>query len=161
MVADVSYSPTAMMNEQDIVPEDWKERLPNVKLMSDVTWIQWVTVAEAEGTPSAISDLKYIFRHEVITENTRFIIEQAAKVEEDEFNADWPGLKFVTTDTEFLALLGTVHGVFNVHLLVSHPNELGTKAVEAVNIFTTDGGDNYHMLWTLTGNANSPIDSAG
>ena len=160
MVADVSYSPTAMINDLDHVPADWKERLPNVKQMSDVMWIQWVTVAEAEGTPSAVSDLKYIFRHDVITENTRFIIEQAAKVEEDEFNADWPGLKFVPTDTEFLALLGTVHGLFNVHLLVSHPNELGTKAIEAVNIFTTDDGDNYHMLWTLTGNGNSPIGSA-
>ena len=149
-----------MINGKEPVPEDWKERLPNVNLMSDVVWIQWAAVAEAEGTPSAVGDLKYIFRHDIITENTRYIIEQAAKVVEGEFNVDWPGLKFVATDAEFLALLGTVHGTFNVNLIISHPNEIGTKAIEAVNIFTTDDGDKYHMLWTLTGDGNSPIGSA-
>lgn len=35
-------------------------------------------------------------------------------------------------------------------LLVSHSIELGTKSIEAVNIFSTDEGGKCHMLWTLT-----------
>lgn len=159
IVANVSHSPAAMINEQESVPADWKQKLPKVSRMSDVVWIQWATVAKAEATPLAVSDLKYIFRHEIIMENTRSIIDQAAAKGEDEFNENWPGLKFVTTDTQFQALLGTIHGVSIVDLLVSHPNELGTKSIEAVNIFTTDEGDNYHMLWTLTGDGNTPTAS--
>ena len=128
--------------------------------MSDVLWIQWVAVAEQQGTPEKVSQLKYIFRYNVITANTKFIIEQAAalkegeSIEEGEFEAEWPGYEFVMGDDEFTALLGTVHGISIVDLLVTHANELGSKTIKSVTIFTTEGdvetGEVYHMLWTLT-----------
>lgn len=149
-----------MVNEKDDpAPADWKQKLSTVSRMSDVTWIQWAAVAAAKGTPSAVSDLKYFFRHDIITENTMFIMEQSANVAQGAFNTEWPGLKYVPTDEQFQALLGTVHGVSIVDLLVSHPNELGTKSIEAVNIFTTDIGSQYHMMWTLTGDGNAPAAS--
>lgn len=145
-----------MVNERTKpVPADWKLKLPTVSRMSDVTWIQWATVAIKEGTPSAVSDLKYFFQHDIKTTDTMFIIEQSANVVQGGFNTEWPGLNFVPTDVQFQALLGTVHGSSVMDLLVTHPKELGTKSIEAVNIFTTDIGSQYHMLWTLTGDGNS------
>ena len=156
MVAYASYSPAFKIDKA--IP-DWKTKLPRVSRMSDVLWIQWAYIAEQDGTPEKVSQLEYIFRYDVVTPNTKFIIEQAAAIEEEgpieegEFDARWPGYEFALGDDRFTALLGTVHGTSIVDLLVTHVNELGTKSIKSVTIFTTDGdsetGEVYHMLWTL------------
>ena len=156
MVAYASYSPAFKIDKE--IP-DWKTKLPRVSRMSDVLWIQWAYIAEQDGTPEKVSQLEYIFRYDVVTSNTKFIIEQAAAMEEEEpieegeFEAAWPGYKFVLGDDRFTALLGSVHGTSIVDLLVTHVNEMGTKSIESVTIFTTEGdvetGEAYHMLWTL------------
>ena len=70
-------------------------------------WIQWVTRAEQQGTSEKVSQLKYIFRYNVITANTKFIIEQAAALKEEElieeegFESEWPGYEFVMGDDQF------------------------------------------------------------
>jgi len=127
--------------------------------MSDVLWIQWAAVANAQGIPGKASDLKYIFRHEIITPNTQFIMEKAGNdpdAEEGEvFFKPWPGREFTMGEEQFQALMGTVHAKSIVTLLTTHPRELGTKSIEKVNIFATrdpeDSTSIYHMLWTLTG----------
>lgn len=42
------------------------ESLPNVQSMSDVIWIVWVDVSGAKA-----STLKYIFRYEIVTADTK------------------------------------------------------------------------------------------
>lgn len=122
--------------------------------MADVLWLEWATIAAQEGTPDKAGDLKYIFRHDISTENTRFIIESAVGAGDNDFVSDWPGTSFTMGQDQFEALIGTVHGVSIVTLITTHPNERGTKSIAKVTIFTTfdedEGEDSYHMLWTLT-----------
>lgn len=160
IVALSSFSPANRIDKAD---PDWKAKLPRVSKMSDVLWIQWVTVAQQIGTPEKIGGLEYIFRYDVATDDTRWVIEQAAARHEGgpigdaEFVAEWPGYEFTIDDeAQFLALLGTVHGRSIVDLIMTHATGLPGKSIESVTIFTTkkdedDGeGDSYHMLWTLT-----------
>ena len=156
MVALSSYSPAFKIEKSD---PDWMMKLPRVSKMSDVLWIQWVTVAAKVGTPEKVSDLRYIFRHDIATFNTKVIMEQAAAkhegepIAEGEFEAEWPGYEFTKADEQFTALLGTIHGKTIVDLIVTHDTGLPGKSIESVTIFSTEGnvdfGEAYHMLWTL------------
>ena len=66
------------------------ESLPKVQAMSDVSWIVW-----ADTAGSKASTLKYIFQYGIASDKTKYIIEQAAEVAEDTFNAPWPGREFL------------------------------------------------------------------
>lgn len=160
MVALTSFSPANRIDKSD---PDWKMKLPRVSKMSDVLWIQWVTVAQEVGTPEKTGGLEYIFRYDVATGDTKWVIEQAAAKHEggpigdSEFVAKWPGYEFTINDEQFVALLGTVHGRSIVDLIMTHATGLPGKSIESVTIFTTkrdddddEEGDSYHMLWTLT-----------
>lgn len=160
VVALTSYSPANRIDKSD---SDWKLKLPRVSKMSDVLWIQWVTVAQSEGTPEKIGGLEYIFRYDISTEDTKFVIEQAAAKHEGgpigktQFVAEWPGYEFTSSDEQFFGLLGTVHGSSIVDLIMTHATGLHGKSIESVTIFTTkrapdddEDGEIYHMLWTLT-----------
>lgn len=117
-------------------------------------------MAKNAGTPEKVSQLRYIFRYNVVTADTKFIIEQAAgrkenvNIETGEFEELWPGYEFLVGVDEFTALLGTVYGRSIVDLIMTHPNELPGKSIASVTIFATEGdeetGEDYHMLWKLT-----------
>ena len=62
------------------------------------------------------SALKYIFRYDVVTEDTRFIMNLAAPVN----SVKWPGHKFNKGSEEFQALLGTPHGKGIVYMIATH-----------------------------------------
>ena len=68
-------------------------------------WEIWTNLAE-DNAPN----LKYIFKHHIITASTQYIMEQAAGVGHNALDEDWPGLVYFPDDIEFLALLGTPHG---------------------------------------------------
>lgn len=119
-------------------------RLPDLRLWSDIVWLVWAKQAsEQKGL------LKYIFKHDIETADTKRIVERAAGAGTDRFSSDWPGLKYLRGAVEFQALLGTAHGKGVAYLITDHP-ELRLKTVESVNIFTTNGGYAYHLLFTLT-----------
>lgn len=130
----------------------WRESLPKVTAMSDILWVQWVNLANSKGIPEKISGLKYVFRHQIVTTNTLYIMELAGNGADapagQTLQAPWPGKEFAMGSEQFEALMGTVHAISIVTLLVTHPNELGTKSIEKITVFTTD--DDYHMLLTLT-----------
>ena len=65
----------------------------------------------------------------IVTESVSSILERAAKKREGRWDEDWRGTKIVTND-KVSGSLGTVHEASLANLLVSHPNELGTKTVE-------------------------------
>lgn len=95
------------------------------------------------------SSLKYVFRYDVVTENTRFILNLAAPMD----GATWPGHEFKKGSEEFKALLGTPHRKGIAFLIATHPNEMPGKDIESINTFVTRrafGIQVYHMLFTLT-----------
>lgn len=84
--------------------------------MSDVLWIQWADIASTAGVSSG--NLKYIFRHDIITPNTCFIMEQAVGAQEaGELDEPFPGAEFTAESDQFKALMGTVHAKSIVDLL--------------------------------------------
>jgi len=64
--------------------------------------------------------------------------------------ANWPGARFPMGTSEFQALLDTPHGKGIVYLLVHHPNDLGTKNIEAITVLTARPSRGIHLLFTLT-----------
>ena len=71
IVGITNYSPTSQL-KKGLAPSNipWEERIPDVNKLSDVMWILWVKeVNEAlqDGSTTAAGDLKYIFKHHIIT----------------------------------------------------------------------------------------------
>ena len=137
------------------------ERLPLITRWSQVVSILW-----AERPRAQVGSLKYIFKHQVVTEETTSIMKKAALLgnpeyagrnpdtfPDESFNVQWPGLVFMRGSPAFQALLGTPHGKGIVWLLVDHPHEYPGKDIESVTIFSTpstSGLNDYNLLFTLT-----------
>ncbi len=150
-----SFSPAYMIKQFHTVngqmPEGWEERLPDVYKQSDLLWILWKDVAGDEA-----GALKYIFRHHVITDETKAVMEHVAGAAEDLLDAPWPGYVFEFPTNFYTALLGTPHGRGIVYLLTQHADGLAGKDIESITVFTTQGiavddYEAYHLLFTLTG----------
>ena len=90
------------------------QSLPQVKQWSDVTWIGWIS-APADRTPphepNSPGDLKYIIKHDVVTPSTLQVIEEASHNVQHNIDDEWPGYTFTPETEEYLALLGTPHGM--------------------------------------------------
>lgn len=56
--------------------------------------------------------LKYVFKHDVVTRETVFVIEHIFDVGSGKFpnGGGWPGVKLVPYQDNFWAVLGTPHG---------------------------------------------------
>ena len=129
------------------VPPDWEKALPFVSRLSDVLWIIWADLSKKAGKPPG--NLKYIFRHNIITTSTLTIMNLAVNSQ----IYVWPGKKFTPSDDQFMALLATAHGKGVFNLLTQHPADLGSRKIESITVFKTlsvmhAGYD--HMLFTLT-----------
>ncbi|KAG7008294.1 hypothetical protein G7Y79_00006g019140 [Physcia stellaris] len=132
--------------------------LPQVKFWSDIVWIVWASLAK---TDTEASSLKYIFRHDIINEETIFVIEEIFGVSRRNFpdGEEWPGRKLVPNEESFWAVLGTPHGRGIAYLIRDHPNELPGKSIESINVFRGDKGvRQWHLLFTLDGPGNNPLD---
>lgn len=121
--------------------------MPEIYAWSDIIWLLWATRARNLG--QSPGSLKYIFRHEIVTENTRFIMNLAEPLN----GAVWPGHTFRKGTDEFQALLGTAHGRGIAFLVATHPDEMPGKDIESVRCLVTKdafGRDEYHMLFVLS-----------
>ncbi|KAG8532521.1 uncharacterized protein KY384_002398 [Bacidia gigantensis] len=131
----------------------WWQRLPNLQKWSDVAGIVWSHLAGGQA-----GSLKYIFKQGIITPATqRIIIEAAGRQPMVEptgnfvFDKPWPGYNFLSGSDTFAALMSTPHGNGIAFLLISHPDQFGSKMIESITIFTITGQTPpYHMLFTLT-----------
>ena len=122
--------------------------MPEVYAWSDIVWLLWADRAKKLGQQPG--NLKYVFRHEIVTPDTRFIMNLAEPMS----GAIWPGHTFRKGTEEFQALLGTSHGRGIAFLVATHPNEMPGKDIESATCFVTKdafGRDVYHMLFTLSG----------
>ena len=123
--------------------------LPGPHKWSEIVWAIWAGVAQVEDAQPA--SLKYIFRHEVATANTRHIMELAVNVGEDALDRPWPGVRFVKGSQQYQALMGTPHGTSIAWLLIDHPDDLPGREIESITVFTTDSEERYNLLFTLNG----------
>lgn len=148
ITATLNYSPAYRVkqlheNANRPLPPNWDRLLPFVSRWSDVTWIIWADLCQRAGSPPG--SLKYIFRHYVITAQTKLVMERAV----DSHFSNWPGARFTPQDDQYMALLATAHGKGIVNLLTQHPVELGHKSIESVIVFATNSY-RQHLLFTLT-----------
>ena len=121
-----------------------KECIPEIWRWSDITWSLWV-----EQAGDAASTLKYIFKHHVVTDSTKHIMELAAGVDEDDFGEEWPGTTFQAGSIQFRALMGTPHGKGIAYMLIDRPYGLRGKNIVSITMFVTDA-DKYNLLFVLT-----------
>jgi hypothetical protein len=123
--------------------------VPQIHKWSDVVAIQWAKLAEEQGR--AASSLKYVFKHNVVTDFTKEVMDRVARVPVgiDAFEKPWPGIILARGSDRFRALLGTPHGKGVVWLLINHPNLFPNKDIEKITMFTDEYGS-YELLFTLT-----------
>jgi len=148
IIAAYNYSPSYRLKQiyesaGRPLPPDWQNLLPFVSKWSDATWIIWADLSQKAGREPG--NLKYIFRHHVITEHTRQIMTRAV----NSHLARWPGNRFTPNDDQYMALLGTAHGKGVFNLLAQHPAELGAREIESITVFMSPPNSG-HLLFTLT-----------
>ena len=112
IVSQNNISPEYMLSQRlkvDKLTNEQAEFLPRVTHWSDIVWLIWALLCPTAEEASA---LKYIFRENIVTSNTRYIMEQCfVGVERDALDIEWPGWVFYPTDEPFYALLATPHGM--------------------------------------------------
>ena len=153
IVAFQNYSPSYRLKEaykayNKPLPADWEKDLPIVSRLSDVLWIVWTDLSQKAGTSPG--NLKYIFRHGIVTPETLNILQRSVNSQVP----NWPGRRFTAHDTQFMALLATAHGNGVYNLLTQHQRELGFKNIESIIVFKTvkeSGEELDNLLFTLTG----------
>lgn len=134
----------------DTVPTtDLARFVPQIHKWSDVVSIQWAKLAQEHG--GSASSLKYVFKHHVVTDFTKRVMERVAgaSIGEDDFDRPWPGITVAKGGPRFRALLGTPHGKGVVWLLISHPDLFPNKDILKITMFTDEDGS-YQLLFTLT-----------
>ncbi|KAI4257543.1 MAG: hypothetical protein L6R42_005579 [Xanthoria sp. 1 TBL-2021] len=91
-------------------------RYPPLWRWSDIIWLLWTHEAGILGTPN----LRYIFRANIITPETRELIEYIEVEKEDQLHLPWPGHTYDMSTEEGLALLATSHGQGIAYLIADH-----------------------------------------
>ena len=123
------------------------QTVPKVSYWSDIVWAQWIETADAYGKPK--DSLLYVFRDNVETANTKYIMEQVVDptLAHGALHAPWPGKELLMNTPDGQALLGTPHGNGIVQMLNDHRQHT-KKKIQKVTLFTV--GQKYYLLFTLT-----------
>ncbi|KAL9581881.1 MAG: hypothetical protein Q9212_003628 [Teloschistes hypoglaucus] len=162
IVGTYNYSPVLYASRtQEIVQHkkvtDLAPYIPDVYKLSDVQFIVWADQCRQQGAQPNV--LRYIFKHDVVTFSTKNIMRIAAGLEPEleekqgqgeDLSAAWPGLQFSPDSQQFKALMGTPHGKGVAYLILQHRNEMPTKNIESITVFTTSNDLDYDLLFTLT-----------
>ena len=152
ITSDYVFSPGFMVTEKYKAagtnpPTNWERLLPDVTRWSDMTGIIWNYISQPRA-----GELKYIFKHNIVTPLTKQIMALAVGADIDTEDLPvWPGKTFRLGDTAFTALLGTAHGKGVVRLLAQHPNEMPDKSIDSITVFSTPVSFDFQLLFTLTG----------
>ena len=116
IVANNNHSPATFLQAKHNPPLSAQAlalELPIVHRWSDIVWAYWTSLADEAGVPR--SNLRYIFRDNVVNADTKFIMERVAGMP-DSANSVWkldlpfPGRTFRVDTDQGAALLGTPHG---------------------------------------------------
>ncbi|KAL8828292.1 MAG: hypothetical protein Q9191_002666 [Dirinaria sp. TL-2023a] len=150
MIAGVyNFSPLyyAELSHPNSPRSDLARYIPQPHKWSDITWVLWTYECMMQHEDP--TRLKYIFKHQIVTENTKYIMEQAVGVGVEEFEDEWPGVRYMRGSTQYEALMGTPHAVSMAYLLINHQNDLGGREIESITMFTSFFS--YNLLFTLNG----------
>lgn len=136
----------AMYRRQNNLPQlteaQLRDHVPKLNRWSDVVWFVW-----AKQAGNQAGNLRYIFRDNVINDDTKGVIDQIFGIPSKSLDLPWPGKTFDVEKTkEGKGLLGTPHGAGIAWMLADHKAELGDRALK-ITVFTS--GKNYYMLFEL------------
>ncbi|KAI4197014.1 MAG: hypothetical protein LQ350_006201 [Teloschistes chrysophthalmus] len=128
-------------------------KIPPLWRWSDVTWLQWSTLAGARA-----AGLRYIIQDNIYTELTRYVIEHIEMAVPPLYDLDlpWPGHLYNAQSQQALMLLGSPHGIGVAWMLADHKDVLGIRYPWA-RIYTqpNDNPDrsgreyDYFLVWEL------------
>ncbi|KAL9595389.1 MAG: hypothetical protein Q9219_006464 [cf. Caloplaca sp. 3 TL-2023] len=124
-------------------------RVPQMRTWADVVWAIW-----AHEAGDRASGLRFIYRDNIVTPVTRYLIEKVEGINNDQLtmglNLPWSGHKHLKDTEEFFALLGSNHGAGVAYLYITGKATLGPKSDVSVTVFTADIPDRaYYMVWDL------------
>lgn len=171
IVAINNYSPTGILQtgKNPPLPKSVIEpKIPVLNRWSDLVWTMWTdsvarrgstttagattttTAATASFTASA-SSLRYIFRDNVVNDNTKFVMERVAGMEDtassvDALDLPYPGRTVDVNSDEGAALLGTPHGLGCAYLMIDHGQELGRRGLKITMYTAVEEGKNKYFL---------------
>ena len=95
--------------------------------------------------------MQYIFRDNIVTEDTKAIIDEAIAPKKIGDLA-WPGKTFSQDDIGGQALTGTPHGAGIAWMLIDHVNVLGRRDIE-ITVYSGPGAQPgqiyYYMVFNL------------
>ncbi|KAL8781326.1 MAG: hypothetical protein Q9203_001241 [Teloschistes exilis] len=131
--------------------EQMRDLLPPLNRWSDIVWFVW---AQKSGGDDRAGGLRYIFRDNIINNDTKGVIDQVFHIPSYSFDLPWPGKTFdIASEDDGKALLGTPHGAGIAWMMADHRDVLGPRGLK-VTCFTGDGffkpGTQYFMLFELT-----------
>ncbi|KAK5720728.1 hypothetical protein LTR15_006689 [Elasticomyces elasticus] len=157
-----NYSPAWLANKYEILRPP-----PPLSRLSDVLWFQWKDAVAHTGQPQLVSNLKWIWRHLVIDDTSKDIMDTIEALPEVQLRK-WPGdiYDMYAADKQereiARTLLASPNGVGVVHFLAQHRAELGTKSVPKVQFWGVPGeyGGNpeRHMLFHIYDLPDKPVE---
>jgi hypothetical protein len=150
IVAGDNFSPSERRASFGLSPDP--NALPKLAKWSDVVALQWQRYA-AGGT------IQYIFRSNIQNDNTKAMIQRAARLAGQTSVPTYPGLDF-TVDADgsggsgdaFYGLLGTYHGAGPAYLLAQHQGLFGRRRIRKIKVWNkgtawpTDGSQPFREL---------------
>lgn len=130
MVANNNHSPAKFVQDEHDPPLSAQAlalELPIVYRWSDIAWAFWTNVADNAGVPRA--SLQYIFRDNVVNDDTKYIMERVADMPDvpesvGRLDLVFPGKTYHVDTDKGAALLGTPHGY--VHSSIFFPLQYPT-----------------------------------
>ena len=125
-----------------------RDAVPKVSFWSDIVWASWVQLCNQTGNKP--ENIAYIFRDTIITENTKYIMEQVIGPDapRNGLKLPWPGRDFFLTNDKGKALQGSVHGGGPARLLYDHRQYIPRKTIQKVTVYTAAGS--YYLLFVLS-----------
>ena len=125
---------------------DFRNALPKINRWSDVVWGIW-----SDTAGGAAGSLQYIFRDNIVTEDTRSVIDEAiAPTTIGELA--WPGKTFSQDELSGQALMGTPHGNGIAWMLIEHIDVLGKRDIE-ITVYSGPGSGArpfyYYMVFNM------------
>lgn len=131
------------------IPEGTKQfaqALPKINRWSDVVWSVW-----ADTAGGAAGSLQYIFRDNIVTADTRAVIDEA--IEPKKFgDLAWPGKTFSQGELAGQALMGTPHGAGIAWMLIDHADVMRKRDID-ITVYSGAGNGPgkpfYYLLFNL------------
>ncbi|KAL8722326.1 MAG: hypothetical protein Q9225_001174 [Loekoesia sp. 1 TL-2023] len=133
--------------------------VPTLNRWSDVVWMNWTAIAGNQAR-----QLRFVIRENIITPETRKLIEYIEVAKPDDLNLPWTGNVYNMHSEYTRALLGSVHGMGVAYLIIDHSNVLGRK-IPAIRVFSAPSAENpafrqykwlYYLIFELRNTIDGP-----